>query len=203
MTALADDLDRTLEAALASLGTVLDLDWQVPAAGLTWSCRGTLVHVADDLFSYAGQLATRTPQLDGLVPFRYSADRDDEDETAVHADPAAGNAGVLQVVDACGGLLSAVVRTRGPEARGFHVFGVSDPDGFAAMGTVEVLLHVYDVAGGLGFAWDPDADAVRRVLARLFPDAPAGGDPWATLLAATGRAGGVPDGWRWDGSVRG
>ena len=55
-------------------------------------------------------------------------------------------------------------------------------DGFAAMGTVEMLLHLHDVAGPLGLAWDPDPDVVRRVLDRLFPDAPADGDPWPTLL---------------------
>ena len=71
------------------------------------------------------------------------------------------------------------------------------------MGTVEVLLHLHDVADPLGLAWDADPDVVRRVLDRLFPDAPTDGHPWLTLLRITGRDPEVPvPEWRWDGSVR-
>ncbi len=62
------------------------------------------------------------------------------------------------------------------------------------MGTVETLLHLHDVAGPLGLTWDPDPDVVRRVLERLFPDAPSGGDPWPTLLP---RHRARPVGTRW------
>jgi hypothetical protein len=55
MTDLVDDLDATVAAAIAVLGGALDRDWDVPAAGLTWTCRSTLEHVADDLFAYAGR----------------------------------------------------------------------------------------------------------------------------------------------------
>jgi hypothetical protein len=200
---LVDDLDAVVGIACHRLAAAAGRDWDVPASGMTWTCRATVEHVADDLFCYAGQVAVRRPMLDGLVPFLYWADRDDADRTAVHADPEAGNLGLVQVLDACRGMLSAVARNAPPEARGFHVFGVSDADGFAAMGTVETLLHLHDVAGPLGFAWDPDPDVVRRVLDRLFPDAPAGGAPWPTLLRVTGRDPELPvPEWRWDGSLR-
>ena len=120
--------------------------------------------------------------------------------------PAAGNAGVVQVLDACGGMLSAVARTRAADARGWHPYGVSDPDGFAAMGTVETLLHLYDVAGPLGLTWDPDPDVVRRVLERLFPDEPADDEPWPTLLRrrpARDPAAPLDVRGSWDGTVRG
>lgn len=206
MSGLVDDLDAVVGMACHRLAAAADRDWDVPATGMTWTCRNTVEHVADDLFSYAGQVAVRRPVLDGFVPFLYWADPahgDAADRTAVHADRDAGNLGLVRVLDACRGMLSAVARTASPEARGFHVFGVSDPHGFAAMGTVETLLHLRDVAGPLGFAWDPDPDVVRRVLDRLFPDAPTDGDPWLTLLRITGRDPEfpVPD-WRWDGSVR-
>ena len=71
--------------------------------------------------------------------------------------------------------------------RGWHPYGVSDPAGFAAMGTVETLVHLHDVAGGLGFTWQPDADVVRRTLDRLFPQAPTDEAAWPTMLWATGR----------------
>jgi hypothetical protein len=56
------------------------------------------------------------------------------------------------------------------------------------MGVTETLVHVYDLAQGLGVAWDPPADLCTRVLARLFPDVPAdAADPWSVLRWATGR----------------
>lgn len=138
------------------------------------------------------------------MPFDFFADREGEPECAVHAKRDRGNAGLVQVLDACGGMLSALARTRPADVRGWHPYGVSDPRGFAAMGTVEVLAHLYDVSEPLGFAWDPDPGVVRRVLGRLFPHAPSlGGDPWQILLHATGRDPERPvDSWRRDGTVR-
>jgi hypothetical protein len=94
-----------------------------------------------------------------------------------------------------------MVRTMPPEVRAHHVMGLSDPEGFAAMGVVEILVHMYDLAEGLGLEWDPPADLCARVLARLFPDAPDDTEPWPTLLWATGR-GTLPGRarlttWRW------
>ena len=203
MTDLADDLEATVAADCAALRTAVRLDWDGPATGLTWSVRSTVEHVADDLFAYAGQIATATPELAEYVPFTYSADRPGEAQVTTHARREAGNDGVVRVLDACGGMLVSLARTRPAEVRGYHPYGVSDPDGFAAMGTVEVLLHLHDVAAPLGLAWDPDPDVVRRVLDRLFPDAPSEEAPWPTLLRVTGRDPAAPlDGWRWDGTVR-
>jgi hypothetical protein len=97
-----------------------------------------------------------------------------------------------------------MVRTRSPEVRAYHGYGVSDPEGFAAMGIVETLVHTHDLAEGLGLAWDPPADVCARVLTRLFPDAPGTTAPWPTLLWATGRAE-LPGRdrltvWRWHGA---
>jgi hypothetical protein len=201
--ALVDDLDTVVAAAVAALRTVADRDWHVPARGLEWDCWETVEHVADDLFAYAGQVAVRTPETSSYVPFAFTADRPGAPNLSVRARVDRGNVGLVQVLDACGGFLSAVARDADAGRRGWHPWGVSDPGGFAAMGTVEVLLHLYDTARPLGLGWDPDPDVVRRVLDRLFPDAPAHGDPWLTLLRATGRDPEVrvPE-WRWDASVR-
>lgn len=125
---------------------------------------------------------------------------------AVHADRAAGSDGLLQVLEASGALLVAMVRTTPSRVRAYHVFGVSDPEGFAAMGIVETLVHTHDLAEGLGLAWTPPADLCSRVLARLFPGAPETTDPWPTLLWATGRAElpGHPrlTTWCWHGAPR-
>jgi hypothetical protein len=203
---LADDLDTTVRFAVATLSTAVEHDWQVPARDLQWTCWETVEHVADDLFSYAGQIALPTTGVSGYVPFVYESRRDGGPECTIHSWPAQGNAGLLDVVATCGALLSSAVRTAPADRRGWHPYGVSDPGGFAAMGTVETLVHVYDVAEPLGVSWEPAGDVVRRALDRLFPDVSADSDPWPTLLWATGR---IALGekarrteWRWDGTTR-
>ena len=207
MTALIDDLDRVVTDACDALFLVTESDWHVPARDLTWTCWGTLEHTADDLFAYAGQVAGRRTALDTYVPFAYEALADGEPPCTIHGEATRGNPGLVEVLDASGGLLTAVVRQADPAKRGWHPYGVSDAGGFAAMGTVETLLHLYDVAEPLGLVWDPDPDVVRRALERLFPDAPRDKEPWPTLLWATGR-GDLPGHdrlheWRWDSTVRG
>jgi hypothetical protein len=112
----------------------------------------------------------------------------------------------LLALEATGALLVAMVRTTPTTVRAHHGYGASDPEGFAAMGIVETLVHTHDLAAGLGLVWDPPADLCSRVLARLFPDAPSTTEPWPTLLWATGR-GDLPDRprlttWRWYGAPR-
>ena len=65
--------------------------------------------------------------------------------------------------------------------------GIGDPEGFAAMGVVEVLVHMRDVAAGLGIDWTPPEDLCDRVLYRLFPGRADRTPRWETLLWATGR----------------
>ncbi|MGW9047446.1 hypothetical protein ACWGQL_33600 [Streptomyces lydicus] len=202
----ADDLDRAVQLSVAVLRQAPPAAWQGTAGSLEWDCWETVEHLSDDLFAYAAQLGPRKPPLDGLVPFVWESRRPGGPANAVHADRAAGPAGLLQVLEASGALLVAMVRTTPPEVRAHHVFGVSDAEGFAAMGLVETLVHTHDLAEGLGLAWEPPAELCARVLGRLFPDVPRDAAPWLTLLWATGRVAlpGHPrrTGWRWDATVR-
>jgi hypothetical protein len=105
----------------------------------------------------------------------------------------------------CGELLALAVDAAPSDARAWHPCGVSDADGFAAMGVLETLVHGYDIARGLGVEWLPPDALSAPVLARLFPGAPEG--PAAeVLLHRTGR---LPLGdrprlveWTWDSTVR-
>lgn len=199
----ADDLDMIVRLAVDTLADASAADWTQPAGSLTWTCWDTAEHLADDLFSYAVQIAPRTPPLTREVPFAWDRLRADGPANAVHADPAAGVTGLLQVLESCGALLAALVRVTPAAFRAHHVFGRSDPYGFGAMGLVETLVHTHDLALGLGLDWDPPSDVVTRALDRLFPDAPRTHEPWPTLLWATGR-GVLPtrerlESWRWDG----
>ncbi|MEU6621975.1 maleylpyruvate isomerase N-terminal domain-containing protein [Streptomyces litmocidini] len=202
----ADDLDLAVQLAVAALREAPPAAWEDKAGPLEWDCWETVEHLSDDLFAYAAQLGPRTPPLDGDVPFVWESRRPGGPANAIHADRGAGPTGLLQVLEASGALLVAMVRTAPPQTRAHHVFGVSDPEGFAAMGIVETLVHTHDLAQGIDLAWSPPADLCSRVLARLFPDAPPSPDSWTTLLWATGRAElpGHPrlTAWRWDGTPR-
>ena len=173
------------------LGGSADADWGVAAGELEWSCWKTGEHVADDLFSYASQVMAQPAR--GYLPI----------EAAV--DPAAPPADLLKSVVMCGELLRLAVESASPDSRAWHPYGTSDPEGFAVMGVVEVLVHTHDIARGLAIAWEPPAELSRQALLRLFPDAPEG-SPSEVLLWCTGRAplGDRPrrEGWRWDSTVR-
>ncbi|MDX3246467.1 hypothetical protein [Streptomyces sp. ME18-1-4] len=205
----ADDVQYAVRLAVAVLrGAGAAADWDANAGSLEWSCWETVEHLADDLFAYAAQLGPEQPPLDAEVPFVWSRKKPGAPTNVIFADRAAGTGGLLQVLDACGAMLAAVVRVTPATVRAHHVFGVSDPEGFAAMGVVETLVHLYDIAEGLGVKYEePDAGLCDRVLARLFPDAPTGAERWPTLLWATGR-GEIPGHarltrWRWYGAPRG
>ncbi|SDL88716.1 hypothetical protein SAMN05444921_10243 [Streptomyces wuyuanensis] len=202
----ADDVQHAVRLALTTLRAGLGADWDARAGALEWTCWETVEHLADDLFAYAAQLGPESPPLDNDVPFDWITRRDGGPANVTFADRAAGPRGLLQMLDACGGMLTAMVRTAPADARAYHTFGTSDGEGFAAMGVVETLVHTHDVAQGLGLTWSPPAGLCDRVLARLFPGAPVDTDRWETLLWATGR-GELPgrrrlESWRWHGATR-
>jgi hypothetical protein len=179
------DVDTAAAAMMRVLRPHVAADWSGPARSLEWSCWTTAAHVAHDLLAYAGQVAARP--TGAYLPF----------DLVIAAD--ASPADVLDVVGACATLLSRAVAAAGPGDRGWH-WGGCDPEGFAAMGVAETVLHTYDITGGLGVAWRPPPSLCAAVLRRLFPDAPAG-DPVRVLLWSTGR--GDLDGharqtsWKW------
>ncbi|MEU0137759.1 VOC family protein [Streptomyces sp. NPDC006296] len=203
----ADDVALAVRLAVDTLSGAAGRDWRVPAGGLTWDCRETVDHLSDDLFAYAVQIGPRRPPQDREVPYRYAPAREGGPVLSVSANPEAGTAGLLQTLEASGALLTAMVRTTPSDVRAHHVCGLSDPEGFAAMGVVETLVHTHDVAAGLSLSWTPPRDLCDRVLARLFPDAPDDEDRWTVLLWSTGRAD-LPGrdrvtSWRWHGAPLG
>lgn len=180
----------TAETRVAVL-PAMDGDWSVAAGDLDWTCRATAAHIADDLFSYAAQVVARPRQ--GYLPIEATVDAD--------ATPDA----LVQSIVMCGELLRLAVSAASDDARAWHPNGTSDPDGFAAMGIAEVLVHTHDITRGLDLRWAPPPELSAAVLARLFPHAPSG-DPSTVLLWCTGRTA-LPDRprlaeWRWDSSVR-
>ncbi|MFF5212859.1 maleylpyruvate isomerase N-terminal domain-containing protein [Streptosporangium sp. NPDC000396] len=182
-------------AAAGCLAVLLEgagQEWSRPAGGLSWTCRETLDHLALGLTGYAGLLIARP--------------RDRYITLFASLDPQAPIPACLEGLHIAASLLISTVRDTPAEARAWHPWGHSDAAGFAAMGMTELMVHTYDITRTLGLPWVPPGDLSAAVLARLFPDAPSGHDPSATLLWCTGRIPlpGLPRraNWQWDGTVR-
>jgi hypothetical protein len=141
----AADVEHAVRLSVAALRGAEGADWSVKAGSLEWDCWETVEHLADDLFAYAVQLGPATPPLDTHVPFDWTRRRPGGPANSVFADRKAGPNGLLQVLEASGALLTAMVRTTPPTVRAHHIFGAADPEGFAAMGVVETLVHTHDV----------------------------------------------------------
>ncbi|MET8968025.1 maleylpyruvate isomerase N-terminal domain-containing protein [Streptomyces hydrogenans] len=183
------DVDAAWAESLRVLGPLTGQDWTVRAGSLTWTCAETAAHIGHDLLAYAGQLAARP--ADAYLPM----------DLSVH--PTATPAEVLQVVTACAGLLGHALAAAGPGVCAWH-WGPCDPEGFAAMGVAEILLHTHDITRGLSVDWRPPPVLCAAVTGRLFPDAPHG-DPVDVLLWCTGRGelDGFPhrESWTWEAAL--
>jgi len=199
-----EDVRRVVTLAVDALRDADPRGWEAKAGTLEWTCRETLEHLADDLFTYAARFGLTKPPTDRLLPFRTSSDRSGGPANVISVERAAGPEGLLIIVEACGGLLASVLRTAPSTTVAYHVFGPSDTEGFAAMAMVETLVHTHDIARGLGLEWSPPRELCARVLKKLFPHVALVGDAWDTLLWATGRIA-LPDRprlteWRWYGT---
>lgn len=166
------DVDQAVGEMVRVLTPHTSKDWRCRAGTLDWSCWTTAAHVAHDLLAYAGQVAGRPDS--GYLPF----------DLVIREDASPGD--VLRIIASSGRLLSDTLSAAEPTVRAWH-WGPTDPSGFAALGVNETLLHTFDITRGLGIDWRPPEPLCTAVLARLFPDAPAG-DPVQVLLWSTGRA---------------
>src|ERR1700735_5556933 len=159
MTVTAGDVDAAIACVMSGLLPLTDRDWSVRAGTLEWDCRHTAEHIGDCLLSYAWQLPVQ--------PTTRSV------RAVATAEKDASPAEVLEFAVTGGRVLASMVRTSPAHVRAFHPAGNADPEGFAALGCNEALLHGNDIAQGFGLSLDPSRDVCRRVLARLYPQAPA------------------------------
>lgn len=198
----ADDVLDVAAAAVEALRAGAGADWSARAGGLDWDCWETAEHLADDFFAYAAQLGVRPDPAQRYLPVEATARHPDGPPNTIRVDPATGPEGLFEVLTASAALLAAMVRVTPPTVLAMHVHGLADPEASAAMGVLEALAHVHDIARGLGVEWAPDAGLCARVLARLMPDVVRTADAWTDLRWATGRAD-LPDrrrrtAWSWD-----
>ncbi|WP_033437611.1 maleylpyruvate isomerase N-terminal domain-containing protein [Saccharothrix sp. NRRL B-16314] len=180
------DVTEVAELCGAFLGEVVDRDWTVVVPGMDWTAAKTVAHVADCLLWYATDITAGPVELS-------TAD--------VVVRPDSSPADLVRTVRAFASVLAAVVDAAPADELGWHPWGLADPAGFAGMGCDEMLVHTHDAARALGLELAPPPELTRKVLARMFPDAPTDRDPFRTLLWANGRIAldDLPKrtGWRW------
>ncbi|WP_053718108.1 maleylpyruvate isomerase N-terminal domain-containing protein [Saccharothrix sp. NRRL B-16348] len=168
------DLVRTAATGCAAvLTTAADRDWSSPAGEVEWTCRATLDHIAVGQVGYAGMLIAQPAD-------RYVT-------LFSRLDPRAPIDRCLEALRIGGTLLASTIERTAPDVRAWHPWGRSDPSGFSAMAVLELTVHSYDIAQGLGVDWTPPDEWCPPVVERLFPHAPAGHAPARTLLWCTGR----------------
>lgn len=134
------DLLAATEFALGALRPVTDRDWSVRAGSLEWDVAYTVAHVAGSMAKATTYLASATTMWSPLV-------------TTGH--PKATNDQLLDGVEVSALGLAFVAAHVDDSTRGFHAWGMSDAAAFLARGGNETLVHGWDVASGLGIAFDP------------------------------------------------
>ena len=179
------DVSRAVDLTANALREAPAEVWARQAGPMDCDCWDALDHLNNGLFSYALRLAPQVPYLQGRPTIVWQ--RPGEQPLPIITDRESGPEAGIEALLMMGGLVAAVVDARPPTARSWHIWGTADPEGFAAMGVVETLAHAFDLTQGLKVPFAAPGDLVAPALARLFPEAPQGTDPWATMLWATGR----------------
>lgn len=188
-----DSKDVTSVTAECSgyLRSAVDEDWSASIPGMDWTVGQAVAHIGDSLLWYATDFAAGRTELSTV-------------DLAVR--PGTPPADLIRTLETFADVLGRVLDTAAPGTLGWHPAGLPDASGFAAMACDELLVHTADAASGIGRPFEPSPVQAERTVRRLFPEAPTGADPWATLLWANGRRelGDLPrrTNWRWSPGVR-
>lgn len=175
-----DQLASVLREALGVLRDVVEEDWSGPAGTLEWTCWQAVDHTIDCVFSYTMQVAARAES--GFLPF-----------AELHANADAERHDLIEGLGAVGQMFLDVVSNAPADmgaSDGVLVLEVGD---WCARAAYEIALHTHDVASGLGAEWELPGDLCRAITTSsalwMFDgnSSAAHTDPWAALLAGSGR----------------
>ncbi len=168
------------------LDSTVAADWTTPIPDMEWTVAQAVAHVCDTVLWYATDFVAGPVELSTM-------------DLAVR--PTAPPAELVRTLRTFTEVLARALDGGAPGDRGWHDFGSPDVSGVVGMACDELLVHTGDAASGLGTPFTPSPLLVRRTVHRLFPEAPPGHEPWATLLWANGRVplGGTPrrEKWTW------
>jgi hypothetical protein len=185
----ADDLHALSDLVADAWTSAADRDWSVPAAGLEWSCTRTADHAVDCVYAPAFFLASR--RVDGYP--EVGLDLILGEEARPHQ--------LVESLRIATRLLAGVVNDAPPEVRAIifrrpEIVTAGPPD-FLPRAAMELILHAHDVCAGLGVAFEPPRGLCERLREHTRPwpmwtvawsGLPCTDDPWADLLAGSGRA---------------
>ncbi len=181
-----DDLNLLSEQVQRDWRAAAKLDWDVAAGRLDWTCRETAAHVVDTMFAPAFFLASR---------------RTHDYPNFGRLEPSAGTT-IVDLSDglrAATNLLVGAIETAPPATlaiiRRFPEVETAPPSDFAPRGALELVVHSFDIAAGLGIDFDLDEAVAERLRDHTagwpIPWQPSDyqptGDAAADILARFGR----------------
>lgn len=169
-----DHVVHAAELATTALVPQDGADWSVRAGDLVWDVETTVLHFLGALVKESLYLASRSTRFIAITPAKFRSATHDE---------------LIRSITPAAQALANTAAASPPGALAYHNTGMTDAEGYLAMGCSEVLVHTWDACRGLGVEFEGSDDVAAAVLARTFPwveIAPDDG-PWRTLLWALGR----------------
>jgi len=169
--------DHLLGAAALSAAALrphVGADWSVRAGDLDWDVEMTVVHFIGAMAKETLYLASRSTRFIAIGTMRF---RDATPAELVASIEPAANA------------LANTARATPVGTLAYHGTGMTDAEGYLAMGSSEVLVHTWDACQGLGVEFAGSDEIATAVLGRTFPWVTVEETPWRTLLWAFGRVG--------------
>jgi len=169
-----------------------DRDWTVPAGTLEWDCHKTADHAINAVMAPALVLASRR------------TDRYPDLGEGFHVGPDASVNQLVERLLVAAQVLASVITAAEPTVRA-AIFPwpvqPAPPEDFAPRGGLELVLHAHDVCAGLAIPFEPPADLCERLRDHTatwsiwtgagdvhpWSGPYATDDPWADLLAGSGR----------------
>ena len=185
ITVSVGDLAAAGELVVQHLRAVEDRDWTGAVPALEWTCWQAADHLASVLLTYATRVAGRAT---------------DTSATARVSDPALCGKELVDLIESSVRLLGLALIDLPDGARVFHLAGMADREGYAAMGCDELLVHGVEIAAAMGDPFRPPDELAGRIATRLFPWSPPGFAGWDTLWWANDRSdlgGHPPPGPEW------
>lgn len=165
---------QAAELAAAALAPYAGADWSARAGDLDWDVETTVAHVIGALAKETLYLASRSTRFIAINPTKFRG--------ATHTD-------LVRSILPAAQALANTARACPPGALAYHSTGMTDAEGYLAMGCSEVLVHTWDACRGLGLELPVPSELAAAVLARTFPwvEVQPSDGPWPTMLWAFGR----------------
>ena len=181
MIVLPDAVQAAAAVVVAALQPGVDADWSVRAGDLEWSVDHTIAHMTGAVAKYALYLSSRST--------RYIAVRIMPAADATRQER-------LEASEGCAAALADVAATAPPDAFGYHVSGMKNAEQFLALACEELLVHAYDVTGGLALPYEPPEQLCRLVIEHCYPGHGDEQRPaWPLLVWLSGRPHPAATGW--------